>query len=292
MKALVTGSSGFIGRRVRARLGELGYQVVGMDKQAGLPVQTFVQQSTSYYDLVVHCAAVVGGRALIESPELAHAENMEIDIALLRWAQKTKPGRLVYVSSVAAYPVRLQTFWQAPLLRERDINWLGHLDMPDDLYGWGKLTGELLAERVRDLGVPVTVVRPFGAYGPGGDRRTPFPDFAHQASMHADPIRVWGLGNQVRDFIHVSDVVESIVVLAQQGVNVPVNVCSGRAVRLNEAARMFADEAGYSPDIVGDESKAAGLEYRVGSTVELHKHYVPVISLEQGIKDMMGKQEL
>lgn len=268
------------------RLLELGYDVMGVDSKSFTDARDFFHTNRDYFDLVIHCAAVVDGREQIEKLALGHAENLEIDAALFKWSERVRPGRLVYFSSVAAYPVRLQTFLHGRRLVEGDVNW-DHPRPPDELYGWSKLTGELLAIRARQARVNVTVVRPFGVYGDGQDSRTPFANFRQQVRVRRDPIKVWGLGNQIRDFIHVSDVVEAVCVLARLGINGPVNLCSGRTVRLNEAARMFADAAGYSPDIIGDESKVAGLEYRVGSPLELNKYYVPTVSLEQGIKDML-----
>ena len=287
MRALVTGADGFIGRHITARLRELYFEVQRVGYTHKFDARDFFRfdDGREHFDLVIHCAAVVGGRALIEQSALAHAVNLEIDAAMFRWAERVKPGRVVYFSSVAAYPARLQTFGAGRRLTEGDVNW-NHPRPPDELYGWAKLTGELLAARARQAGVNVTVVRPFGVYGPGQDPATPFAGFLRQARDKADPIRVWGLGNQIRDFIHISDVVEAVLVLAHQGVDREVNLCSGRLIRLNQAARMFADAAGYSPDILGDETKAAGVEYRVGSPSVLHQYYVPQISLEQGIKDM------
>ena len=105
MKALVTGSAGFIGRTVAARLEGAGHDVLGIDLE-GSPrrdVRNWFRNDENPvpFDLVIHCAAVVGGRALIEDSPLAHAANLEIDAALFRWAERTRPGRVVYISSVA-----------------------------------------------------------------------------------------------------------------------------------------------------------------------------------------------
>lgn len=287
MRALVTGADGFIARHFMSRLRGLDIDIARVGLSHKFDARDFFRydDGKEHFDLVIHLAAVVGGRALIEQSALAHAANLEIDAALFQWAERVKPSRVVYFSSVAAYPARYQQFHYGSRLREEQLDW-GVLRMPDELYGWAKLTGELLAERARAAGVKVTVVRPFGVYGPGQDVHTPFPGFLRQARAKADPIRVWGQGNQVRDFIHVSDVVEAVLLLTAQGCDEAVNLCSGRPTRLNQAARMFADAAGYSPDILGDETKAAGVEYRVGSPLRLHQYYIPQVSLEQGVKDM------
>jgi nucleoside-diphosphate-sugar epimerase len=57
------------------------------------------------WDLVVHCAANVGGRATIDGNPLWVAENLELDAAMFRWAVAMRLPRVVYYSSSAAYPV-------------------------------------------------------------------------------------------------------------------------------------------------------------------------------------------
>ena len=108
MKALVTGSAGFAGRHFREALHHRGWDVTGIDIAEGNDARDFFSASGDRFDLVVHCAAVVGGRALIDGPPLALAVNLELDAAMFRWALRTRPGRVIYLSSPAAYPVALQ----------------------------------------------------------------------------------------------------------------------------------------------------------------------------------------
>ena len=277
---MVTGHLGFIGRRVHAALEHAGYDVFGVDIAHGHQNDAclYFLRASRHYDLVVHCAAVVGGRALIEESPLAHAANLRIDAALFQWAERTRPGRVVYVSSVAAYPVSLQ--YGDHRLREDDVNLDGPLWGPDQLYGWAKLTGELLATRST---IPVSVPRPFTVYGEDQAPVHPFADLAAQVREHRDPVTVWGSGNQVRDFIHVEDVAGAILAMAEQGIDGPVNVCSGSPVSLRDLIGMMGAAVGYSPGIKTLPEKPEGLPYRVGDPGKLHEFYVPRIPLKQGI---------
>ena len=142
--ALISGARGFIGRQVTAALDKAGYGTVGIDIADGTDARWFFQHDTSCFDLVVHCAAVVGGRRVVTGSPLDHAQNLEIDAALFTWARRTQPGRVIYFSSSCAYPVNL-ALWKK-YLHEDDITWPPHPGMmPDELYGWTKLTGEFLA---------------------------------------------------------------------------------------------------------------------------------------------------
>jgi nucleoside-diphosphate-sugar epimerase len=283
VKALVTGSAGFIGRAVTARLEDAGHDVLGIDLE-GSPrrdVRNWFRNDENPvpFDLVVHCAAVVGGRALIEDSPMAHAANLELDAALFRWAERSGPGRVVYVSSVAAYPRAFQHAGSPPLTEGEVV--IGDPLMPDQLYGWAKLTGEYLAAR---SSVPVSVPRPFTVYGDGQVAVHPFANLLAQVRERRDPVTVWGSGNQVRDFIHVEDVAAGILAMAEQGIDGPVNLCTGVPVSLRDLAGMMAAEAGYSPEIVPLHGKPEGLPCRVGNPARLHEFYVPRISLQEGIR--------
>lgn len=116
---LVTGASGFIGRHISRALESAGYGVHGIDPQhesghfldhvQAWDARDFFRKFGHSYDVVVHAAAVVGGRAKIDGDPLALAVNLELDAALFQWAARTHPGRVVYLSSSAVYPVFLQS---------------------------------------------------------------------------------------------------------------------------------------------------------------------------------------
>jgi nucleoside-diphosphate-sugar epimerase len=293
-QALVTGDLGFLGRHFRAELEARGYTVTGLDTK-----RTSTQDCTAYFrgavnfgrwDLVVHAAAVVGGREKIDGSPLETAVNLAIDAEMFRWAAKAKPGRVVYFSSSAAYPVAYQTSTAPTWLCEADAN--GGLDLPpDQVYGWSKVVGEVLAERLRASGVPVTVVRPFSGYGEDQDDTYPFRAFVERARRREDPFPTW-CGDCVRDFIHVDDVVAGTLALADADVTEPVNLCTGRATSFMELAKLVTAAAGYTPDsITADPGKPSGVAYRVGDPYRLNKHYVPAVTLEEGIARCFPQEE-
>ncbi|MEV8637772.1 NAD-dependent epimerase/dehydratase family protein [Streptosporangium sp. NPDC051023] len=286
--ALVTGGAGFVGRHFTRALAEAGYDVTAFDinPRGGvrlLDARSFFSANTERYDLVVHLAAVVGGRAKIEGEPLSLAVDLEIDAGLFQWALRTRPGRIVYYSSSAAYPITLQGGDPPNTLAESDIRFDYPLGGPDLSYGLAKLVGEQLAEYAEAEGLRVHVFRPFSGYGEDQALDYPFPSFADRARRRDDPFTIWGDGTQVRDWIHISDVVAATLSAVDHDVPGPANLCTGRPTSFNDLARMFADAAGYSPDLKHVLAAPKGVAYRVGDPTKMLSFYTPKISLEEGI---------
>lgn len=307
-RALVSGSAGFIGRHMVRELESRGYEVdyidllgsrLGGTVLGGIDAAFF--ESPTVYDLVVHAAYHVGGRAAIDGVNTNFAKNLQLDAAMFEWAVRTKQKRVLYFSSSAAYPVSNQSkeaidncaLWGVDprlqedlIFRNRDTLW----GNPDALYGWAKLTGERLAEDARKNGLAVTVVRPFSGYGEDQSADYPFPSIIKRASL--GDLTVWGPPGQTRDWIHVSDVVNGSLAVVESGTTDPVNLCTGRGVEMGELACMIFDaelERTNSSDIylrqpTYDESKPTGVFYRVGDPTRFNQYYTPKISLEEGIQ--------
>jgi nucleoside-diphosphate-sugar epimerase len=146
-----------------------------------------------------------------------------------------------------------------------------------------KLTGEKLAVEARNAGLDVTVVRPFSGYGSDQDDCYPFPAMIDRALRRDDPFVVWGDGNQVRDFIHIDDVVDGTLELAHQGVDGPVNLGTGTPTSMDELARLAMTAAGYEAPIEHLTDKPAGVNYRVADTALLSRYYEPQITLQDGV---------
>lgn len=284
MIALVTGSAGFLGRHFCTELERRGWSLEDWDIVEGRDARELFRDSTFRFDLVVHCAAVSPHRSAIDGSALAvGAGCLELDAAMFQWAARTKPGRVVYFSSSAAYPLGLQGKYVHREMGEGDIG----LDRPhrgDAIYGELKLMGERLAEAYRQQGGAVTVLRPFSGYGEDQSGDFPFGAFRDRALARDNPFVIWGDGSQVRDWIHVDDVVGATLAAVEHGVDGPVNLCTGRGVNMMELARMFTAEAGYDPPLLLQPDKPAGVAYRVGDPTRLHEFYTPTVTLEQGVK--------
>jgi nucleoside-diphosphate-sugar epimerase len=290
--ALITGSAGLIGRYFAKYLSDNGWEIVSVDTAHTTHPEDcldFFRDDfyVSHFDLVVHCAAQIGGRLGIENKAAyIGAYNMQLDGALFEWALRTRPAHVIYWSSSAAYPISMQwgpreslrEYYIDPVLPER----------PDQTYGWVKLIGERLAAEVQADGVRVHVFRPFSGYASDQSPNYPFRSFIDRARRREDPFTVWGSGNQIRDFIHVQDVVSAAMAAIDQDYQGPLNLCTGVGTSFNELAELVTSAASYRPTIEHDLSKPEGVYYRVGDPTEMLKVWKPLVSLEDGIRQAIS----
>ncbi|WP_161500838.1 NAD-dependent epimerase/dehydratase family protein [Embleya scabrispora] len=300
MKVLLTGSEGFVGRHLRRALEERGDDVTGVDLGRGLDCihlfrrgdhrkPTGFPDLPTRYDLAIHCAAIVGGRQSIDGSPLSIATNLALDAWFFRWlVDRHGARRAVYFSSSAAYPVALQDP-EGRALTESDID-LADPQLPDQTYGWAKLTGEQLAAHAEAAGTRVHVFRPFSGYGTDQDNDYPFRAFVDRARRQADPFTIWGDGNQVRDWIHIDDVVTAVLTAVDQDVPGPVNLSTGRATSFNDLADMIIAEYGYRPAIRHELAAPRGVAYRVGDPTRMKTFHTPRVSLEEGIRRALANR--
>ena len=283
MKVLITGSQGFVGKHFVKRYLEQGDKVTLVDIANGcIDARDFFRNNNEQFDRVIHLAAVVGGRRMIEGSPLSLAVDLSIDAEMFSWALRTQPGCITYFSSSAAYPVILQKRGLELKLLENSID-LDNIQTPDLSYGWAKLTGEMLARHARAKGLVVHVYRPFSGYGTDQALDYPFPSFIDRAKRKADPFEIWGDGTQVRDFIHIDDIIEATFVGCARGVETS-NLCQGRATSFNELAEIVSAIGGYRPTIKHLEAEPTGVHYRVGDPTFMRSFYTPKITLEEGIE--------
>lgn len=298
MRAMVTGDAGFIGRHMRAELERRGWDVAGCDLKAGTDARDVFLSDSTIYDLIVHCAYHVGGRAAIDGEPRLLAANLELDARMFDWATSTRQRRVLYYSSSSAYPVRLQESATAALhflggsydsgrpwvpLSEDMINirdgW-----QPDARYGWAKLTGEQLAVAARLSGLRVHVVRPFSGYGGDQDLTYPFPAILRRAL--SGELSVWGPPGQYRDWVHVDDVIGCSLAVVEQDIYEPVNICSGIGVEMGDLAVRMAQAANVviQSEVTYLRDKPTGVMVRVGSPDRMREIYRPKVDLDEGIR--------
>jgi UDP-glucuronate 4-epimerase len=289
MDVLVTGSAGFIGYHVAARLLADGHRVVGYD---GL---------TPYYDpamkaerhrllsqfprftpligmledrdaldraiaiaapeIIVHLAAQPGVRYSLEAPQSYVSSNVVGTLNILELARRVRPRHLLLASSSSIYGLIEAVPW-----RETD-----RADQPVSLYAATKKSMELIAHSYAHLfDTPTTAFRFFTVYGPWGR-----PDMAPLKFLDAihegRPIDVYGHGNMQRDFTFVDDLVEAVMRLIDV---VPVR--GGSAIEndsLSPAAPFRAVNIG-SGRPVGLLDFIATLETAAGRVAE--RRYMPI----------------
>jgi GDP-L-fucose synthase len=291
-KCLVTGGCGFVGRYFSEQLmktynvtivdnmestsaKEPGYMYIKQDITDFLKEDTtdFLKEDTTdflkedtddTFDLVVHLAAVVGGRHVIENEPFQVSKDLIIDAVFFDWVAKRKPKKVIYFSSSAVYPIEYQTENNPKKLREDMVDFReGNIGVPDLTYGWAKLTGEFLARIAHTkYGTDIVCYRPFSGYGEAQHETYPFPSIISRACRREDPLVVWS--NSVRDFVHIEDIY-NFVMDTYNSVHdgSALNIGSGVATSFVELAKIAAKEVGYEPEIKVLNDKPKGVYYRV-----------------------------
>ena len=236
---------------------------------------------------VFHFAAIVGGRAMIDGDPMVVALDLSIDAEFFHWITRHQPERVLYPSSSAAYPVDLQTESGAIALKETDIDFK-HMGEPDMTYGWSKLTGEYLAKiAAGHYGLKITCIRPFSGYGEDQDLTYPIPAIAARIARRENPVEVWGTGRQGRDFVHIDDVIDCIL-LAMDHIHdgTAINIGRGELLSFIEIIHTMCKIAGYEPEIrclldkpVGVHSRYCNMDY-----VEDRLGWKAKISVEDGMR--------
>lgn len=250
-------------------------------------LQTDLKLNTHKFNDVYHFAAIVGGRAKIDGDPMMVALDLAIDAEFFYWVTRHKPDRVMFPSSSAAYPVSKQTDTDAIALSETDIDFTS-MGQPDMTYGWSKLTGEYLAQiAAKNYGISVACVRPFSGYGEDQDLSYPVPAIAARAAKKEDPFEVWGSGKQGRDFVHIDDCIDCIL-MAMDNITdgTAINIGSGKLTSFLEIIELFSEFAGYKPEIKPLLDKPVGVHSRYSNMdfVNNKYHWQPKISLREGMK--------
>jgi nucleoside-diphosphate-sugar epimerase len=276
-----------VGRHLHRALLDRGDFVLGIDLNATLLARNgdaldFFRTDDRRWDLAIHCAAVVGGRASIDGSPLGVATNLALDAWYFRWLIRTGTPRAVFFSSSAAYPVELQQHGGIHRLVETDID-LDNPRKPDATYGLAKVVGEQLAAVAEAHGTRVHVLRPFSGYGEDQADCYPFPAFIGRACRREDPFEIWGDGNSTRDWIHVDDLVGATLAAVDQDATGPLNLGWGRATSFDELAQLVTTMSGYRPELKHLPAAPQGVHHRVCDPKRMLDVYQPRISLKEGI---------
>lgn len=271
-RILLTGSGGFTGRPLAARLRADGHTVLGLTRHPGeageysgdLASVDWVRQVVADIrpTVVVHLAGIT---------TVLHADISEIYSAnvvgtvnlLAALAELTVLPRLVIVASTAA--AYAESDGKAPIGEDFPLD-------PKSHYTASKRAIEdvvrLLAERL-----PILVTRPFNYTGPGQSTMFLVPKIVDHFVRRAPEIELGNL-DLFRDISDIERVVEAYVRLALTAHEpTTVNICSGRMVHLREIVSLMQDISGHQVTIVQNPALMRSNEVRTiqGSVVRLER---------------------
>jgi len=266
-RVLVTGGSGFLGRRVVERLRTSGAGEVFVPRSLvyDLREHSAVTRvlADARPDLVIHLAAVVGGiGANRANPGRFFYENAIMGIQLIEEARRAGVGKVVTVGTICSYP----KFTPSPF-REEDL-WDGYPEETNAPYGLAKKMLLVQGQAYRQqYGFNAIYLMPTNLYGPEDnfdlESSHVIPAVIRKCiearEAGAESVELWGTGSPTREFLYVDDAAEGIVLAAERYDDPdPVNLGSGEEVSIRELVETIVAITGYQGRLVWDPSQPDG----------------------------------
>jgi UDP-glucose 4-epimerase len=279
---LITGGAGFIGSHLTDALLARGDRVIVLDNlstgqlsnlddagtdanfrfvQGSVLDELIVDELVHQCDVVVHLAAAVGVKLVVEQPLKSLTTNIRGSEIVVEAAHRYR--RMILLASTSEIYGKNSS---GPL-EETSDRILGSPAVVRWAYSTAKAVDEILANAYhRERNLPTIVARLFNTVGP---RQSPaygmvIPRLVRQA-VAGEPLTVYGSGQQTRCFAHVADVVDALVSLidAPAAIGETVNVGSSDEISIRRLAELVIEYAG-SPSrielIPYDEAYGAGFE--------------------------------
>jgi UDP-glucose 4-epimerase len=233
--------------------------------------------------VVVHLAAKVGVPGSLRDPELTHEVNVTRTLRLLGGCAKRGVGRVVFASSAAVYGDA-----PPPLSESGPVRALSP-------YGASKIACEAYCEAYqRAYGLPTVVLRFMNVYGPRMDdaHGGVMSEFAGSVERGV-PLVVHGDGKQTRDFVHVSDAVEAIMlaISSERAAGETLNVGTGTPTSISSLAEMFVSAGGRpGPGVSHVPPREGDVRHSYADTTKSARviGFAPKKKLPDGVAEFMA----
>jgi GDP-L-fucose synthase len=293
VRTLVTGGGGFLGSHLVERLEADGHDVV-VARSAHYDLTSMDETARMFADaeaeLVFHLAAEVGGiGANRANPGRYWFANLTMGANVLEQARLHATRKLVIVGTVCAYPK------YAPVPFSEGHLWDGYPEETNAPYGVAKKAILVGAQSYRaQYGLNAIFLLPVNLYGPR--------DNFDLESSHVIPalirkmveaedrgeheIVLWGDGSPTREFLHVEDCVEGLVLAAERyDGEEPVNLGTGEEIAIRDLASLVAELTGFTGRIRWDASRPNGQPRRRLDTARAERlfGFTARVPLREGI---------
>jgi GDP-L-fucose synthase len=240
-------------------------------------------------DLVIDAAARVGGIGANNSyPVEFLTDNLTIQGNLMKAAHESGVPNFVFLGSSCIYPRDCAQ----PIKEEYLMT--GPLEETNSAYAIAKIAGiELINSYRKEYGTRWISLMPTNLYGPRDNfdlaashvmpafiRR-----FIEAAESGTDTVTLWGSGKTLREFLHVDDLAQAVVVASEKyDSSLHLNVGSGEDLTIKHLAEKVAEAAGFTGKIEWDSSKPDGTPRKVLDVSRIKAlGWKPTITLDEGI---------
>ena len=311
MRFLITGGSGFIGSHLVETLVARGDEVVVIDNQSTGSIKNLLgfqskveffsgdildnallQKNIEEADYVVHLAAALGVLNIVNKPLQSLKTNIRGTENVLEWADKfKKPVLIASTSEVYGKNDKVP-------LNEEDDRIIGHPLKSRWSYSEAKAVDESLAYfYYLENKLPIRIVRFFNTVGPRqvGQYGMVVPRFV-TAALRNEPIQVYGSGDQIRCFCHVSDAIRALLLVidSDKAMGQVFNVGNNQQISIMDLAKKVIEITGSKSEIKKipySEAYPAGFEDIQRRVPDISKiknvlGWSPEVKLEQIIKDI------
>lgn len=303
---LITGGAGFIGSHLVDALLAQGHAVrvldnLSMGKRANLPLDNprlhfiegdvadaaLVAQAVAGCASVVHLAAVASVQASVDDPVSTHQSNFVGTLNVCEAMRLHGVRRVVYASSAAVYGNN----GEGQAIDEDTPK------APLTPYAADKLAGEHYLDFYRrQHGIEPAIFRFFNIFGPRQDPSSPYSGVISiftQRAQQGLPIRVFGDGEQTRDFFYIGD----LLALLTQALAMPqvvvgaVNVGWNQAVSLNQLLAEIGAVNGSLPAIDFQAARPGDIRHSRANNQRLQACYClpPATSMREGLRRLLAQ---
>jgi len=288
MRALVTGGTGMIGRKVVELLLERGADVtsISMDRFKLNPKAHYLYGDLTKFDLcmnltarndyVFHIAGIKGSPKMAQAaPSSMFVPSLMMTTNILEACRRNDVKRVLFTSTVGAYA---EGVWQS---EKYALNG----SPADGFPGWAKRMGELqIATYAIQYGLNnFCAVRPTNVYGEGDnfdlESAMVLPSLMAKIARGDNPIQVWGDGSSIRDFVYSGDLAEGIL-LAMESNEPLLNLGGARSYSIKEVLDTLQKIVKFNYEFLGGEGNTRVLD----STLARKLGYNPTTSLKEGLK--------
>ena len=295
---LVTGATGFLGKRVCRKLEQRNLPYSKTSFSLGIDLQNKEQTFKLFEDIkpeyVLNCAAFVGG---IQWGYKHFAEifknNLEMTVNLLEVARKFKVKRIVNPISNCVYPAK------ATLFKEDEL-WDGPLHESVMVYGFVRKAfwvGSWAYDY--QYGLDVINIILSNMYGPEDhfeEERSHalgaiIMKFVKAKERNYPYVNVWGSGKPVREWLHVDDGSEAMIRSLDIEKHIePINIGCASGISILDMAKLIKKYVGYEGEIKLDPSKPDGADYKTvdGSKGEKLLGWKPEVNFKAGVKETIN----
>lgn len=274
-RVAVTGGEGFLGRAVVTLLRSRGYEQPFVVRHSQYDLVRAEAVEKFYLDIkpqvVIHLAAVVGGiGANRAAPGRFFYDNLIMGAQLMEGARLHGVEKFVQVGTICSFP----KFSPVPF-REENL-WDGYPEETNAPYGVAKKALLVQGQAYRDqYGLNAIYLMPVNMYGAGdnfSDRSSHvipalIKRFTEAVESRSKVVEVWGTGRATREFMHIEDGAEGVVLAAERyNGRDPVNLGTGVEISIRELAQLIAQETAFKGKIIWDHSKPDGQPRRTVDT--------------------------